>query len=217
MKKQPLLTFRQAFVLAVFWLLSLIGIAACTGVAVPGWSDPGVAPPGEGLGPVIGSEQTERYHNVDLTVTAQALAAGIPLNLPTAWIPRGCSLYGHSFRPDQRLPWFFVFPDTPNYGDQVLRCQGGYRVLYWDVWRDRGKPDDRYYHEVSAPMVMGCWHNQVREDVVPVGVPDPNFPDQHAGNYQAWLTERGMVSPTAESLFVAEAQGDTSAQGCTGV
>jgi hypothetical protein len=85
MKKHPLLTLRLAGVLAVFWLLSLMSIAACTGVAVPGGSDPEVASPGEGPGPVIGSEQTERYHNVDLTVTAQALAAGVPPNLPSLW------------------------------------------------------------------------------------------------------------------------------------
>jgi len=134
MKKHLLSTLRLAGVLAVFWLLSLIGIIACTGVAVLGGSDPGATSPGEGSGPVIGSEQTERYHNVDLTVTAQALAAGVPPNLPAEWIPRGCSLDGHSLRPDHRLPWLFVFPDTPNYGDQVLHCQRGYRVLYWDVW-----------------------------------------------------------------------------------
>ena len=216
MKKQQVLTFRLTGVLAVLWLLSLMSIAACAGVAVPLGSDPGAASPVGSLGPVISSEQTERFPNTAVTATAQAIEALVPPNLPAAWIPHGRSLDGHSFRSDHRLPWFFVFPDTPNDGDQVLRCADGYHILYWDVWRDQGKADDRDYHEISAPMVIGCWHDQVREDVVAVGVHDPNFPDQHAGHYQAWLTERQTVPPTADSLFVAETQGETSTQGCIG-
>jgi hypothetical protein len=206
MNKQRLFLPR---LIAVFTVVVIFILMACASVA------PSAAPM-TGPGPVIGSEQTERYTNSAVTATAQAITAGVPPRLPAEWIPRGCSVYGHSFRADHRLPWFFVFPGTPNYGDQVLRCRDGYRILYWDVWRDQGKPDDRNYHEVSVPMVIGCWNDQVREDVVAVRVHDPNFPEQRSGSYKAWLTERRTVPPTAESLFVGEVEGDSSTLACSG-
>jgi hypothetical protein len=209
MNKQRLFLLRLAVVFAV---LAVCTLTACAGIASPGTS----AAPATGQGSVIGSEQTERYANGAVTATAQAIAIGVPPRLPVEWIPHGCSVFGHAFRSDHRLPWVFVFPGTPNYGDQVLRCRDGYRILYWDVWRDQGKPDDRDYHEVSALMAIGCWHDQVREDVVAVGVHDPNFPEQRSSNYKAWLTERRTVPSTVESLFVGEAEGDTFMQSCSG-
>jgi hypothetical protein len=205
MNKQPLFLLR---LITIFTVLAMFILTACASVAPS-------AAPATGLGPVIGSEQTERYANAAVTATAQAIAAGIPPRLPAERIPPGCSIYGQSFRADHRLPWFFVFPGTPNYGDQVLRCRDGYRILYWDVWRDQGKPDDRNYHEVSVLMTIGCWHDQEREDVVAVGVHDPSFPEQRSGSYKAWLTERRTAPPTAESLFVGEEVGQSTSAHCT--
>jgi hypothetical protein len=203
MNKQHIFILRLTVVFAV---LAVCILTACADAAPFDTS----AAPSTGPGPVIGSEQTERYANAAVTATAQAIAVGIPPRLPAEWIPRGCSVSGHSFRFDHRLPWVFVFPGTPNYGDQVLRCRDGYRILYWDVWRDQGKPDDRNYHEVSAPMIIGCWHDQVREDVVAIGVHDSSFPEQRSGSYKAWLTERRTEPPTTESLFIGEAEGDSA-------
>ncbi len=209
MNKQPLFLLR---LITVFAVLVTFILTACASAAPPDTS----AAPATGLGPVIGSEQTERYANAAVTATAQAIEALVPPHLPAEWIPRGCSVSGHAFRADHRLPWVFVFPGTPNYGDQVLRCRDGYHIFYWDIWRDRGKPDDRDYHEVSAPMIIGCWHDQVREDVVAVGVHDPAFPEQRSGSYKAWLTERRTAPPTAESLFVGEEVGQSTSAYCPG-
>jgi len=163
---------QQLHLLAVFGLFLVLSVAACEH-ATP-FGAPGMQP--RAPEPVIGSEHTEVLSNADVAATVQALAQGIPPNVPADWIPNGCSVYGHSWRPDHRLPWFLVLPNTPNFGDQVLLCPGGYRILSWDVWRDQSKPDDRYYYEVSAMMVIGCWQKKARFDEVPVGIHDPNVP-----------------------------------------
>jgi len=80
MNKQFLFLLRLT---TVFTVLAAFILTACTSVTPPDIS----AAPAIGPGPVIGSEQTERYPNAALTATAQAIEGFVPPRLPTEWIP----------------------------------------------------------------------------------------------------------------------------------